>query len=174
MDTATNANHITMFSAIILASLLGFSPFAAATLSLKPWEISHLGTFSPSGRPGSSPYSVINITISDPNDASVSPATCVGKWTFEEPPYGKINDCSDVPGGQWTFVMLESDGQNPSPTTDFKLRFDLKKKKKVRFVGVEKFVVGENLSGLCSASGVCSFGLKEEKTPFPVQQARVH
>lgn len=158
----------------LLASLLCLAPVAMGTPALKPWEISRLTTFSPSGRPGSSPWSVINITISDPNDAPVSPAICVGKWTFEEPPYGVVNNCSDVPGGRWTFAMLQSD--NPaggSPTTDFKLRFDLKKKGTKEFVGTESFAVGENMSGLCSASGVCSFGLKDTATPVLVKQERV-
>ena len=152
--------------------VLGLVCLAAATPTLNPWEISHLTTFSPSGRPGSSPWSVINVTIADPNGAIVSPTFCAAKWTFEDPPYGKVNACSDIPGGQWTFEMLESDSENPSPTMDFKLRFELKKKDEL-FVGTESFKVGENMSGLCSASGVCSFGLKEEKTPFLVKQVQV-
>ncbi|KAK4033793.1 hypothetical protein C8A01DRAFT_49678 [Parachaetomium inaequale] len=155
----------------IILAILGLASLAAATPSLNPWEISRLTTFSPSGRPGSSPWSVINVTIADPNGLIVSPTFCVAKWTFEEPPYGKVNACSDIPGGQWKFEMLESDSENPSPTTDFKLRFELRKHDET-FVGTESFRVGENMSGLCSASGVCSFGLKEEKTPFLVKQVR--
>jgi hypothetical protein len=156
----------------VIFSLLGLAPLATVASSLKPWEISRLTTFSPSGRPGSSPWSIINITISDPNDAISSPTICSGKWTFEEPPYDIINSCSEVPGAEWTFVMLRSNGTGASPTMDFQLRFELNKKRE-SFEGTEKFVVGENMSGLCSASGVCSFGLKEEMTPFPIKQVRV-
>ena len=162
-----------MYSSTLLASLLCLASLAAATPALKPWEITSLNTFSPSGRPGSSPWSVINITISDPSDTSVSPAICVGKWTFEEPPYGVLNNCSDVSGGRWTFTMLKSDNaDSASPTTDFKLRFELKKAG-ADFVGTGKFAVGENMSGLCSASGFCSFGLKDGLALVLVKQVRV-
>lgn len=161
-----------MHLSTVFASVLGFAPLAIAASPLKPWEISRLTTFSPSGRPGSSPWSVINITISDPNEVINSPAICSGKWTFEEPPYGIVNTCSEVPGGKWTFVMLQSEGSSPSPTMDFKLRFE-QNKNGISFQGMENFVIGENLSGLCSASGVCAFALKEEKTPVLVKQVRV-
>ncbi len=98
---------------------------------------------------------------------------CVGKWTFEEPPYGVVNNCSDVPGGNWTFAMLKSDNAaTASPTTDFRLRFELKKGE-ANFVGTEKFAVGENMSGLCAASGFCSFELKEGMAPVLVKHKRV-
>ena len=161
-----------MYPGTLLASLLCLIPLAAATPALQPWEISSLNTFSPSGRPGSSPWSVINITISDPSDTTVSPAICIGKWTFDEPPYGLVNNCSDVSGGRWTFVMLKSNNDGASPTTDFKLRFVLNKAG-AEFVGTGKFALGENMSGLCSASGFCSFGLKDGLAPVLVKQARV-
>ena len=62
--------------------------------------------------------------------------------------------------------MLESEGAYPSPTTDFRVRFELKKEDGL-------FAGEENMSGLCSAGGVCSFKLKEELAPFPVKQTRV-
>ena len=68
--------------------------------------------------------------------------------------------------------MLKSDNaESASPTTNFKLRFDLKKAN-AEFVGTGKFAVGENMSGLCSASGFCSFGLKDGLAPILVEQAR--
>ncbi|KAK4119513.1 hypothetical protein N657DRAFT_650170 [Parathielavia appendiculata] len=161
-----------MYLYSIIVSLLGLTHLADAARRPKPWEITRLTTFSPTGRPGDSPWSVINITISDPNDSTVSPTICVGKWTWEELPYGKVNACSEVPGGQWAFSMLESDSENPSPTVNFRLRFELRKTDR-RYMGTAKFD-WDNLSGLCSASGFCSFGLKEEKTPFPVSWYRVH
>jgi hypothetical protein len=157
---------------IIIIPVLAFAPFASAVRSLEPWLINRLTTFSPPDRPGSSPWSIINITITDPNDMTAISALCATTWTFEEPPYDIVNSCSEVPGGNWTFAMLESNGPNPSPTTDFRLRFELKKEDEA-FVGEESFAVGENMSGLCSAGGVCSFKLKEELAPFPVKQAPV-
>lgn len=157
---------------MITAAALALAPSAGATFSLEPWLISHLTTFSPPDRPGSSPWSIINITITDPNDMTATSAICATTWTFEKPPYGIVNPCSEVPGGEWTFAMLESEGAYPSPTTDFRVRFELKKEDGL-FAGEESFVVGENMSGLCSAGGVCSFKLKEELAPFPVKQTRV-
>ncbi|KAK4236594.1 hypothetical protein C8A03DRAFT_35493 [Achaetomium macrosporum] len=165
-----------MTLASLIPLLMSLPSLAAANPSLKPWEISRLSTFSPSGRPGSSPWAVVNITISDPNDASVSPAICAAQWNFSsEEPYGMVNACSEVDGGQWTFVMLEADGADgvtPSPTTNFRVRFALEKMDET-WVGDAAFVIGENMSGLCSASGLCSFGLKEELAPFAVRQVRV-
>ncbi len=69
--------------------------------------------------------------------------------------------------------MLKSDNaDSASPTTDFKLRFELKKAG-ADFVGTGKFAVGENMSGLCSASGFCSFGLKDGLALVLVKQVRV-
>jgi hypothetical protein len=123
----------------------------------------------------------MNLTISDPNDASVSPVMCVRQWDFgNEDPYDKVIACSEVPGGRWMFVMLEADGADgvtPSPISNFGVRFTLEKKKNLKkddekWVGDAKFVIGENMSGLCAASGFCSFGLKEELAPFAVRQVR--
>ncbi|KAL2015338.1 hypothetical protein VTK56DRAFT_5782 [Thermocarpiscus australiensis] len=154
-----------------------------ATDALKPWEISRLSTFSPSERPGRTLSSVINITISDPNylplpdgspqGISISTdATCGAAWTSDKPPYNQAHSCTEVPYGRWTFEMIETDSGYPSPTTDFVLRFTLARAEE-SFVGTARFVVGENMRGLCSAGGVCSFGLKEEMVPFLINQTRV-
>ncbi|KAL2174033.1 uncharacterized protein P884DRAFT_272786 [Thermothelomyces heterothallicus CBS 202.75] len=153
----------------LITYLLSFAALATATLALELWLISELTTFSPPDRPGSSPHSVINATISDPNDQTPVTAFCAATSTFEEPPYGTVNACSEVPGGRWRFAMLEADDGEASPTTNFKLRFELDKDGQT-LAGTASFRVGENLSGLCSAGGVCSFSLKEESTPFPVKQ----
>jgi hypothetical protein len=68
--------------------------------------------------------------------------------------------------------MVKSDSDYSSPTSDFVLRFTLATENET-FLGIADFVVGENMRGLCSASGVCSFGLKEELVPFLVNQTRV-
>jgi hypothetical protein len=172
-DQAKESQHPPkMHFEIITTAVLAFAPSASAVRSLEPWLINRLTTFSPPDRPGSSPWSIINITITDPNDMTATSAICATTWTFEEPPYDIVNPCSEVPGGKWTFSMLESEGSNPSPTTNFRLRFELNKEDGM-FAGEESFAVGENMSGLCSAGGVCSFKLKEELAPFVVKQARV-
>lgn len=154
---------------------LGAPANALGYNNLKPWEISRLGTFSPSGRPGSSPWSVINITISDPNARTVTPTICSAQWTWETPPWDQVQACTEDPHGEWSFVMVKSaDSDYPSPTTDFVLRFTLVLQGMHRqFLGVARFRIGENMSGLCAASGFCSFGLKEELVPFLVNQTLV-
>ncbi|KAK0707978.1 hypothetical protein B0H67DRAFT_495538 [Lasiosphaeris hirsuta] len=151
-----------------------FGPFSfASTEPLKPWEVLRLTTFSPSGRPGSSPWSVINITISDQNNYNVQTTTveCGAKWTTDLPPYGQGYNCSDVPYGSWTFRMLKSESPYSSPTQDFGLQFTLVQGMNV-FDGSANFAIGDNLRGLCSASGVCAFQLKEEMTPFAVEYTK--
>ncbi|KAK3315898.1 hypothetical protein B0H66DRAFT_480333 [Apodospora peruviana] len=172
---------------------------AAADPLLKPWEISKLTTFAPSGRPGSSTWSIINVTITDPNDYSNPPplnlaaglavnkstttADCGFKWQYDNfaSAYDHVEHCTAVSEGSWTFEMLEaSNSSYPSPLTDFVLRFKRsvpRASRRVRgplsWVGDARFVVGDNMRGLCSASGVCSFGLKEENTPFYINQTRL-
>ncbi|KAL2260336.1 hypothetical protein VTK26DRAFT_5677 [Humicola hyalothermophila] len=165
-----------MRPATLLSCILGLGHLAAASTAadedLQPWRISELTTSSAPDRPGSSPLSVINVTISDPNEQTLVVAYCSTTWTSEEPPYNRVEPCSEVPGGKWTFEMLESDSDNPSPTTDFVLRFSLAREDET-FQGSARFAVGDNMRGLCSAGGVCLFELKEENTPFLVKQTRI-
>ncbi|KAJ9132952.1 hypothetical protein NKR19_g9205 [Coniochaeta hoffmannii] len=128
-----------MLSRHIIPALTGLLPLAiAATIGPNdtpvPWEISSLTTFSPSGRPGSSPYSILNITITDPNTTAAGPAhrgtavfpptTAVCNATFvgEAPPWGRALNCSETSYGHWSFEMLEP-AENPSATTNFDVRF---------------------------------------------------
>ncbi|KAK4243620.1 hypothetical protein C7999DRAFT_18049 [Corynascus novoguineensis] len=161
-----------MYASNSITFLLSCAAFATATSALEPWLIHDLSTFSPPDRPGSTLSSIVNVTISDPNELTTVVAHCGATWTFQEPPYGKVYDCSEVPGAQWAFAMLEPDDGEPSPTTNFKLHFELHKDGQL-FVGAENFKVGDNMRGLCSAGGVCSFSLKEENAPFPVKQVLV-
>ncbi|KAH6843440.1 hypothetical protein B0I37DRAFT_418540 [Chaetomium sp. MPI-CAGE-AT-0009] len=161
-----------MYASNLVPFILGFAPLVLADLNLKPWQISQLRTFSPPNREGSSPWSLINITIGDPNALIVNPTSCATQWTVDDPPFEKLNACSEIPSGQWGFEMLKSDSTNPSPTTDFRVRYFLKKGDEA-FEGTGSFKVGDNMQGLCSAGGVCSFELKEENTPFLVTQTRI-
>jgi len=185
-----------MLSRHIIPALTRLLPLAiAATIGPNdtpvPWEISSLATFSPSGRPGSSPYSILNITITDPNTTAAGPAhrgtavfpptTAVCNATFvgEAPPWGRALNCSETSYGHWSFEMLEP-AENPSATTNFDVRFTHVSNVTVIgqvftkvYVAREHFEVGKNMGGICGASGVCSFGLKEEERPVLVNQTLV-
>ncbi|KAL2152847.1 hypothetical protein VTH82DRAFT_4002 [Thermothelomyces myriococcoides] len=154
----------------LVTCILSFATLATSALALEPWLVSELRTFSPPNRPDFPPRdNLINATISDPNDLVAVSTFCATTWAFEDLPYGRVNACSDVPGGQWRFTILEADEGESSPLTNFKLRFELEKDDQTLF-GTASFKIGDNLSGLCSAGGVCSFSLKEEYAPFPVKQ----
>ncbi|KAK1766282.1 hypothetical protein QBC33DRAFT_620687 [Phialemonium atrogriseum] len=188
-----------LFSSHILPLLSITSLAAGAALlksrdpdALKLWEILRLSTFSPSGRPGSSPWSLINITITDPNTIPAGPTptgtavfepstvNCSTAWDAGSLPYNQVVNCTEAEHGYWTFEMLEADDSDyHSPTENFNIRFTQVRSLEVpgntyaqTFVGTGSFRVGDNLSGVCGASGVCSFGLKDEAKPVLVNQTR--
>lgn len=146
--------------------------FSAPPLALKPWEILSLNTFSPSYRPGTLQYSVINMTITDPNEYPPAWAVrCATKWEFEALPYGQVHNCSEAGDAHWSFEMIKTDSAYSSPTQDFILRF-VATRHADTFEGSARFAVGDNIRGLCSASGVCAFQLKEELIPFQIIQEK--
>ncbi|KAK0710141.1 hypothetical protein B0T26DRAFT_755252 [Lasiosphaeria miniovina] len=180
----------------IAALVLG----SQATAALKPWEISALRTFSPSGRPDSSPWSFINLTIADrntyaatapPPDASAPgiAATCFVQWPYAGDAYGREVNCttttttttplSSSPPPEWTLTMLPTPGSAyASPLNDFMLRLTLTLKfagAEDKYEGSARFALGpgQNLQGICSASGVCAFALRDEAVPVLVLQTRV-
>jgi hypothetical protein len=209
---------------ILLPTLCSFLPLTAASPTGEandhhpaPWQVTSLSTFSPSGRPGSSPYCIVNITItdpdtpfshllpSDPQTPSVEPlafhpstAICNVSFVGNDPPYNRVINCTETGpetaavgnplGSIWTFEMVKVDNTTaesyPSPTTNFDVVFthvsyldvgvpggDRGSKQYSRvYVGKAHFEVGENMAGVCGASGVCSWGLKAEERPYLVEQ----
>jgi hypothetical protein len=175
-----------------LAVLAGLASVATAAPSaqkktLSPWQVTELRTGSPSGRPGSSPWATMNLTISEPNTIIVAKtkfppqtATCGTQWTAAGGnPYGVVNTCVSSGKGTWTFEVIQSADADASPTRDFLLKFTLvdavpRKKgasaSKKTFVGTGAFKVGDNFKMVCGASGVCSTSLKPENTPFSITQ----
>lgn len=176
--------------------LLSFSflvfPIFAQTNPLKPWEISHLSTFSPSGRPGSSMYNILNLTITDPNTLPAahtptgtavfppSTAICNTSWVSGNEPYNQVLNCTAIDYGYWTFEILEANTTDyHSGTQNFDVKITLVDSVRVPgedakqvFTGRAHFEVGQNMKGLCAASGFCSWGLKEELSPWLVNQKR--
>ncbi|KAK3987956.1 hypothetical protein QBC44DRAFT_330192 [Cladorrhinum sp. PSN332] len=173
-----------MIATFLLLLISGFTAAASLTLDsnirpirppLAPLHILTLTTFAPSGRPGSYPTnSAVNISASDPNSNTV--IACATTWpVFEDATaWNRINPCFESSGAgkdsKWTFQLLTptASGQGASPLWNFRVHFVHETEKGV-YVATGKFGVDEgNLSGLCSASGVCSFVLKGNDVKVPL------
>lgn len=172
-----------LFKSLLIITGMASASAAPIAQSLQPWQLTALGTFSPSGRPGSSPYSTMNATIQDPNTIPVaqtptgqaafppSSANCSAQWTTS-PPWGKSIACSsDSTFSHWSFTI----NRGTSGTTNFTLEFKLVDDVTVfgtrytkTFIGGDHFELGKNLGGVCGGSGVCSWGLKS--SPYIIKQ----
>ncbi|KAI3335161.1 hypothetical protein F4824DRAFT_489869 [Ustulina deusta] len=168
-----------------------FAPTALGQLS--PWQVTGLQTWQPSGRPGSSPdwYVHVNITNPDPTQSVADPDVAQGKvycqvvWRYPDVPYNQISECDivDTTGSTtwaWTVELLEADDADPSPTTNFGLRWRAASTLSASadedvqiWTGVGQFEVAMNMQGTCAASGFCSWALKPESTPVPVEVTSV-
>jgi hypothetical protein len=68
------------FTTSALAAVLAFTASVAATPlsaradALKDWQVTSVGTGTPSGRPGSYPWSTLHANITDPNLIDLGPA----------------------------------------------------------------------------------------------------
>jgi hypothetical protein len=149
--------------------------------ALQPWLLTTLYTHSPSGRPNSSPYHTLNLTIYDPNTIdNYQPVTtnCSLQW-LSGTPYEIETPCTEFKQGTWSFKLQQGTNETGWSSVDnFNLTFTLVRhadqpmqKEGVEFVGGAHFQVGQNLNGTCAASGFCNWGLKIN--PFPITQSMV-
>ncbi|KAI1401487.1 hypothetical protein F4819DRAFT_458009 [Hypoxylon fuscum] len=161
---------------------------------LEPWKVTKMSTFSPSGRPGSSPlaHTWANITssgsIAAGHGASFesSDANCTAEWVWaSEVPYNHTYECttttavapSQSSSSTWTIEILEVTNSNYfSPTENFDVKFTLTSNVTVDgneyykvLVGTQHFEVGKNMRGTCGGSGLCSWALRDENNPVLVQ-----
>ncbi|KAK0704415.1 hypothetical protein B0H67DRAFT_497478 [Lasiosphaeris hirsuta] len=170
----------------MLPLLLLFPLTLALANPLLPWQITHLGTHSPSGRAGNSPYSSLFLSITDPNTLSLgrtrsgpalfppSTVNCTLKWLAYggEQPYGRATPCTAIGHGRWTVEMVRANhsGYGGSGTTDFVVGLRLEESiilnegaVSLVFGGAQGFWLSTedgNLFGSCGGSGVCNWGLK--------------
>ena len=70
----------------------------------KPFELPEIFTFSPSGRPGSSPYATLNFTVTDVNSNGKATAKCTTQWTNGQQP-----STGDIPCADPSFVFRVTD-----------------------------------------------------------------
>lgn len=136
---------------------------------LAPWQLTTLNTHVPSGRPGNSPYTTLNFSITSTTPASA--ASCSAQWIgAAEFPVGVDTPCTtsgEGGAGEWSFAITGGSG-----ASDFELKVELKTQDGgEKYVAEEKFAVGDNLSGVCGGSGVCNWGLKT--APFELVQEEV-
>ena len=168
----------------IAAAVVAASALPTATAQcLQSWQLTELGTFSPSGRPGNSPYSTLNATIQDPNTIPVaqtptgqaafppSSASCSAQW-ITSPPWGEPIACSsNSEFSSWSFTINQGTSGTTNFTLEFKLIDDvivLGTRYTKTFAGGDHFEVGTNLGGSCGGSGVCSWGLNS--SPYKIKQ----
>ncbi|KAF2656368.1 hypothetical protein K491DRAFT_656687 [Lophiostoma macrostomum CBS 122681] len=182
-----------MYTAALLTTLAATAVSAAVLpgrAALENWEVTALGTHSPSGRPGNDPHLFINATINDPNTIPAgeqptgtavfppSTAQCNIEWLSGETPWGVEQPCtSSTTYSTWTVTLEKPSNASgtPSGTENFALQFKLVDY--VHLVGQEvtkvyegegEFAVGGALTGQCGGSGVCNWGLKSP--PYAIVQ----
>lgn len=125
------------------------------------------------------PYNILNnCTNTDVNDTKSS-------WTFEMREVPKEESSYPSPTTDfylWFWRTIESDdmgghdgqkGDRRRTTTQM-----MDEKRAVKYITYEgnarfKVAPGENMEGICSAGGVCSFHLRPENTPFLVENRRI-
>jgi hypothetical protein len=161
------------------------SATSTTSTTLLPWQITNLGTFSPSGRPGSSAWATLAFTVTDPNTLLAGPiaappfsasfppssANCSAEWQWDpspasgsaSSPAGTVWRCTSAAYGPWTFAL----GAGAS-TEAFNLTVHRREGMvdsgttfTRAFVGRKEFSVGANMDGECGGSGVCSWGQRE-------------
>lgn len=167
-------------SRILTILLLAGKASLTVAVPFQPWEISRLVVSAlPDRGTGSrdEPLNTLAVEIRDVNDYanSTDPTQCITRFSYYSPPYGELFDCTEVPYGKWAFAFFPPEGDRDpsywSPGQNFTLWFRLMLTTgDVSFDGQADFSVGGNMRGLCSAGGICSFAIKEEMTPFYVNQ----
>ncbi|KAI1764920.1 hypothetical protein GGR53DRAFT_465898 [Hypoxylon sp. FL1150] len=160
---------------------------------LTPWQVTKLSTFSPSGRPGSSPLASILANITNPSSIpagagpsfAASSANYSVEWAFgDAQPYGTAYECTTTPAAsasssRWTVEILKTDADLYAPTERLDVRFTLTltsglaEDGSMVLAAIQHFEVGDNMRGTCGGSGVCSWSLDEELTPLLIQPAIV-
>ncbi|KAF2829843.1 hypothetical protein CC86DRAFT_464343 [Ophiobolus disseminans] len=191
------------FTTSTLAAILAFTsstvatPLQARQNALQDWKVTGVAVGTPSGRPGSYPWSSITANITDPNEINLGTAqsdgstvivpagsqgiNCVAKYFSKggETPLGRTWPCDPVEDGYWTMKVLAGSSGSYS-STNFNLKFthvaDLVyqgSQYTASFEGEGHFEVGNQLAGTCGGSGVCGWGLAPGKNPVLVKANKI-
>ncbi|KAI0139348.1 hypothetical protein GGR57DRAFT_496201 [Xylariaceae sp. FL1272] len=152
---------------------------ASEELVVPPWQVIKLSTYSPSGRPNTSPDYYVSAAIRNPDPSKGDAASdvevdCKATWQYPDLPYNKSFDCvladGTVSSWSWSMEPIQANSTSASSTTNFVLAFQAISNtatsgESIVWAGTQSFAVGDNLQGTCAGSGFCSWALKPEKTP---------
>jgi len=104
---------------------------------------------------------------------------CEAKWLLGENPFDRswLCDNSGKADGYWSIKIVET---NDFSVGKFEVVFTRVAEVAYhgmrfgkRFEAQARFEIGDNLTGSCGGSGVCSWGLKAELKPLSVPQHEV-
>lgn len=182
-----------LFTTVLLAGLASAAPALDSrqlTTEYAPWEITWFSAGTPSGRPGSSNESRLQLNINDPNSIRLRPvsgggytvfppfeASCSWSWVGAANfPTGVETLCTPVDStistyGNFTMTLA---GQSQR---DFVV--SIKETRELEgfpttyvraFEAEQAFNMDENLSQNCGGSGVCSWQVRNGLLPIEVQQ----
>lgn len=184
--------YFTVVGLLALAASTFATPLSSRQDSLQPWLLSGISSFSPSGRPGSYPWITLTASLTDPNalvlgtgedgtpvtlEANNTASNCQAKWLSGTKPFGRQWPCDNSGNGYWIFEVIETANFT---LYDFEVKFTRVAETIYhgssfgkRYEGTAHFAVPDQLGGSCGGSGVCSWGLKQELSPYAVQQHEV-
>lgn len=184
--------YINSFVALLAATAVSAAPTANVARDDGNWEITHLYTHTPSGRPGNSPYSTVNTSIQDTTGSSIG--NCYLQYIDQDAPWGVEQPCTtEGSNSTWAFTVNypPAGSGNVDASTNFNLTFkvrplydsnvpDSMRRQAYhvqltadgkKYTGGDHFQVWQNMGGQCGGSGVCSWSLKN--TPYAVAYTEI-
>ncbi|KAI4185861.1 MAG: hypothetical protein L6R41_003875 [Letrouitia leprolyta] len=131
----------------------------------QPFSLPEIYTFSPSGRPGSSPYATLNATVTDVNVDGKPTTKCTTQWIFgEQPPSG------DIPCADPSFILHITEFKGIGQfTLTLNHTYPLKTGTKISTSGsltLDNQATDRNFVCTYGASGVGSCAIAEGKAPL--------
>lgn len=121
--------YINSFVALLAATAVSAAPAAKVTREDGQWQLQRLNTHTPSGRPGNSPYSLLNATIQSTDGNSTSTGYCNLQYlNNDDAPWGVELPCTTDEGDKdtWAFTLEEPEGGDGDASTNFDLSFKVR------------------------------------------------
>lgn len=186
-----------LFTTLLLAGLVSAAPALNArkiTNKADPWDITAANGHRPSGRPGNSPYSTLEVNIKQPNNILLqkTPEGYSGLPPFEASCTWSWIGASDFPVGIETLcatVDVEAVGGNNNTYGNFTMTLSgtsqadfavaIKETREVNifeqtyvrvFKGEQAFSLNGDWRQICGGSGACSWQFRDGALPLDVEQ----
>lgn len=118
--------YIQSFVALLAATAVSAAPAVKVARADGQWELQQLNTHTPSGRPGNSPYSLLNATIQGTEGDATSTAHCNLQYLSDnDAPWGVELPCTTDEGSEdtWAFTLERPEGEDGDASTNFDLSF---------------------------------------------------